>query len=62
MEPNGRLKPGDTVILKNGQHAGLRFRLQSTTKSGARAKIIMKVFGEMREVEVKAEHVDVVAA
>jgi hypothetical protein len=57
--PQRGLKPGDTVILKSGPHAGKRFRLQSTSNNGAKARIIMDFLGGLREVEIKADAVDV---
>jgi transcription antitermination factor NusG len=62
VEMASGLRVGQTVILKNGPHAGARFRLERTTKSGSRAKIIMNILGALREVEITAEQVDVVAA
>ena len=55
------LRPGDTVILRHGPHAGKRFRLQSTSKSGHKARIILDVLGALREVEIKADAVEIAA-
>jgi hypothetical protein len=59
--PQRGLKPGDTVILKQGPHAGKRFRLQSTNASGTKARIVMDFLGGLREVEIKADAVEIAA-
>jgi hypothetical protein len=52
IEPQRGLRPGMMVVLKDGLHAGKRFRLQSMGKSD-KVKIVMDFLGGLRDVEIK---------
>lgn len=52
IEPQRGLKPGMTVVLKDGMHAGKRFRLQAMGKS-EKVKIVIHLLGGLRDVEIK---------
>jgi transcription antitermination factor NusG len=61
IERQRGLKAGDMVILRHGPHAGKRFRLQSASANGTKARIVMDFLGGLREVEIKADAVEVTA-